>query len=123
MVPAIIAPKTTKAGLNPVPRQCRFLRRLDLSRKIVRRHFSGLAILHQFLGNFLAISQTAHASPLHCGNMHEDICTAVIWLDEAKPLCCAEPFYGTSCHLGILPMHSLLSTDEGALARHREFKC
>ncbi|MEY9587142.1 hypothetical protein ABIA15_005963 [Sinorhizobium fredii] len=52
--------------------------------QVVRRHFAGLAILHQLICDLLAVVEAAHSRPFHRRNVNEDVGAAVVRLDETK---------------------------------------
>lgn len=58
---------------------------------------------HFLIADLCTLIECAEPSFLDRGDMHENILTAVIGLDESITLCRVEPLHRSSCHLDRLP--------------------
>jgi hypothetical protein len=70
--------------------------------QIVRRGLTGLAISNNVESDLLSLVEPLHSSAFHCADVHEDILTAVIRLDEAEALLDIEPLHGSLRHIALL---------------------
>src|SRR5580765_6912323 len=57
------------------------------------------ALAHNVIGDVLPLSEVAHSGALDCGNMHENVLTAVGRLNEAKTLLRIEKLDCTLSHI------------------------
>src|SRR5690606_30308106 len=68
------------------------------SLQVFGRALARTLVLHDLVGNLLAIGQATHAGTLNGRNMDENVRAAVIGLNEAKTLGAVEPLHGTCFH-------------------------
>lgn len=66
--------------------------------KIARRAFARLAILHNLVKDLLALCERMHPCTLHSGDVDENICAAIIRLNEAKTFGEIKPLNGAGSH-------------------------
>jgi hypothetical protein len=68
------------------------------SPQIICRQLAGAAVLNKLEANLLTLLERAKAGALNCGDMHEYIWRAVIWLNEAETLAGVQPLNGSRSH-------------------------
>jgi len=66
--------------------------------KAVCRHLARTLVGNELIGDLLAVLEVAHASALNSRDVNENVCSAVIRLNEAEALGCVEPLNGTCAH-------------------------
>ncbi len=70
--------------------------------EIARGSLAFALIYDQFKADLLAFIQGAHASALHCTDVHEDVGASVAGLDKSKALVGVKPFHSTGRHFDFL---------------------
>src|SRR5262249_35004501 len=72
--------------------------RLSDGMQIVRRQLAGPLISNNVEGDHLSFIEALHPRPFDCPEVHEDIFTAVIRLDESVAFLAVEPLHGSLRH-------------------------
>ncbi len=70
--------------------------------QIVRRGLARPSIGDNVECDLLSLVEDTHASAFDCADVHEDILTAIIRLNEAEAFLVIEPLHGSFCHLALL---------------------
>lgn len=78
--------------------------RLSGSNEVTCGHLARAAVLHQLVGELLAVVESGEARTLNSGDVNEYVLRTVVRLNEAVALGCVEPLYCTSRHNDFLPL-------------------
>src|SRR5690606_28176379 len=83
---------------------------------------AGTAVLLDLEIDLLAFDQVRHASTLDCGDVDENVLTAIVGLDEAEALGGVKPLDRSSCHSSIPSYCDVVVDEEKASAvSYRDF--
>jgi hypothetical protein len=79
-----------------------FLRWHSEGAQILGRGLARLAVGDNLERHLLSLIETMHPCALDRADVHEDIATAVILLDESEAFLAVEPLHGSLCHIAVL---------------------
>src|SRR4029077_16895326 len=77
-------------------------RRQSEGAEIRGRGFACFSVGNNVKGDLLSLVEVAHPSAFDRADVHEDIFTAVIRLDESEALLAVEPLHGSLRHITLL---------------------
>jgi len=72
--------------------------------QIVCRGLTGLSISNNLERDFLSVTEALQASAFDRADMHKNVLTTAIWLDESEAFLAIEPLHGSLRHLLFLQL-------------------